>query len=63
VFEDIKFEFVYHDLDDVVIYSGNFEVNSFGNLYFPLVIKFIASWGVAPSNLVDYVNVVGEYVT
>jgi hypothetical protein len=38
-------------------------VNSFGILCFPLSINFIAFWGVAPSNFVDYMNVVGEYVT
>jgi hypothetical protein len=27
VFQDLKFDFVYHHLDDVVIYSGSFEAH------------------------------------
>jgi len=30
---------------------------------FLLAINFIAFWGVAPCNWVEYMNVVGEYVT
>jgi len=37
-------------------------VISFGILGFPLAVKFIAFWGVAPCNLVDYRSVVGENV-
>ena len=37
-------------------------VNSFGILCSPLAINFVDFWGVALSNLVDYMNVVGEYV-
>ena len=37
-------------------------VNSFGILCSPLAINFVDFWSVALSNLVDYMNVVGEYV-
>ena len=37
-------------------------VNSLGILCFPLAIKYIASREMGGSNLVDYMNVVGECV-
>jgi hypothetical protein len=36
---------------------------SFGIKGYSLAIKFIVFWGVAPCNLVDYMSVVGEFVT
>jgi hypothetical protein len=36
--------------------------NSFGITGSLLALKFIAFWGVAPFNLVDYMSNVGEYV-
>ena len=38
-------------------------VISFGIIGFLLAINFIAFWGVAPCNLVEYMSVVGENVT
>jgi len=45
------------------LYLTKVTVISFGILGFLHAIKFIAFWGVAPCNLVDYMSVVGENVT
>jgi hypothetical protein len=37
-------------------------VNSFGIVGSLFALKFIAFWGVAPCNLVDFMSVVGECV-
>jgi len=45
------------------LYLTKVMVISFGIIGFLFAIKFIAFWGVAPCNLVDYMSVVAENVT
>jgi hypothetical protein len=44
------------------LFLSNLMVNSFAIIGSRLAINCIEFWGVTPCNLVDYVNVVAEYV-